>query len=78
MSANRIAEGNALAASATAVVKIGSSLLVDPRDGRLRESWLEGLAADVLELRDRGQRVVVVSSGAIALGRSLLGFQGRT
>ena len=54
------------------VVKVGSSLLVDARAGRLRESWLASLAADLADFH-RGQRdVLVVSSGAIALGRAVL------
>jgi glutamate 5-kinase len=57
------------------VVKIGSSLLVDADSGRLNRSWLESLAADVARLRGRGQQVVIVSSGAIALGRRHLGLE---
>jgi glutamate 5-kinase len=51
------------------VVKVGSSLLVDRDKGRLNRSWLESLAADVAASRRRGQEVILVSSGAIALGR---------
>ena len=51
------------------VVKVGSALLVDADKGRLNRSWLEGFAADIARLRKRGQEVIVVSSGAIALGR---------
>jgi glutamate 5-kinase len=51
------------------VVKIGSSLLVDSDKGRLNRAWLESLAADVAASRKRGQEVILVSSGAIALGR---------
>jgi glutamate 5-kinase len=51
------------------VVKVGSSLLVDGDKGRLNRSWLESLAADVAARRRRGQEVILVSSGAIALGR---------
>jgi glutamate 5-kinase len=51
------------------VVKIGSALLVDARSGRLNRSWLESLIEDLLRLRRRGQQLVLVSSGAIALGR---------
>jgi glutamate 5-kinase len=51
------------------VVKVGSSLLVDGDKGRLNRSWLESLAADVAVCRKRGQEVILVSSGAIALGR---------
>jgi glutamate 5-kinase len=51
------------------VVKVGSTLLVDGDKGRLNRSWLESLAADVTLFRKRGQEVILVSSGAIALGR---------
>jgi glutamate 5-kinase len=54
------------------VVKIGSALLVTAETGRLRFDWLEGLAADVADLRGRGKDVVLVSSGSIALGRRVL------
>ena len=57
------------------VVKIGSSLLVDAESGRLNRGWLESLGADVARLRGRGQQVVIVSSGAIALGRRHLGLE---
>ena len=56
------------------VVKIGSLLLVEPRTGQLRNDWLDALAEDVARCRARGQDVVIVSSGAIALGRSLIGL----
>ena len=56
------------------VVKIGSSLLVDAATGRLNRQWLETLAEDLDQLRRRSQDVVVVSSGAIALGRRHLGL----
>ncbi|MDS9468366.1 glutamate 5-kinase [Paracoccus sp. MBLB3053] len=52
------------------VVKIGSALLVD--DGGLRGEWLRGLCDDVAIARSRGTDVVLVSSGAIALGRKVL------
>ena len=54
------------------VVKVGSSLLVDAQAGRLKEAWLESLIADLAVLH-RGKRdLLVVSSGAIALGRTVL------
>jgi glutamate 5-kinase len=56
------------------VIKIGSALLVDAEKGRLNRTWLEGFAADVARLRKRGQEVILVSSGAIALGRRHLGL----
>lgn len=54
------------------VVKVGSSLLVDKRG--LRRAWLEGLVAEIAAARARGQDVIVVSSGAIALGAATLGL----
>jgi glutamate 5-kinase len=54
------------------VVKIGSALLVDAQG--LRSAWLAGLAADVAAARARGTEVILVSSGAIALGRRILGL----
>jgi len=54
------------------VVKVGSSLLVDASAGRLQHDWLEALAADIAALHKQGRDLLVVSSGAIALGRSIL------
>jgi glutamate 5-kinase len=51
------------------VVKVGSALLVDARTGRLNRAWLESLVEDLLRMRRRGQQIILVSSGAIALGR---------
>ncbi|MFK8014340.1 MAG: glutamate 5-kinase [Gammaproteobacteria bacterium] len=56
------------------VIKIGSSLLVDEQAGGLREQWLAGLVADVAALRTDGVEVLIVSSGAIAMGRRGLGL----
>jgi glutamate 5-kinase len=56
------------------VVKIGSSLLVD-QEGQLRHAWLDSLAEDLAACRARGQEVIVVTSGAIALGRPALGLR---
>src|SRR6201996_3554350 len=54
------------------VVKVGSSLLVDAQAGRLNEAWLASLAADLAALPRGGRDLLVVSSGAIALGRTVL------
>src|SRR5437763_12926984 len=54
------------------VVKIGSSLLVDAKGGRLNEKWLASLAADLAALHADKRDILVVSSGAIALGRTVL------
>src|SRR5215467_10522608 len=56
------------------VVKVGSALLVDQDTGRINRAWLETLVEDLLRLRKRGQQVILVSSGAIALGRRQLGL----
>jgi uridylate kinase len=53
------------------VVKIGSALLVDRKSG-LKSAWLKSLASDIAELRREGHEVLVVSSGAIAMGRTVL------
>ena len=54
------------------VVKVGSSLLVDTAAGALKHDWLSGLAADIAALHKNQCDVIVVSSGAIALGRAVL------
>jgi glutamate 5-kinase len=56
------------------VVKVGSALLVDAEKGRLNRAWLETLGADIAAMRKRHQEVILVSSGAIALGRRHLGL----
>src|ERR1051325_7885185 len=54
------------------VVKVGSSLLVDAAAGGLKRAWLDSLAADIAALHKDKRDVLVVSSGAIALGRAVL------
>jgi glutamate 5-kinase len=54
------------------VVKIGSSLLVDAATGALKQDWFGALADDIADLRKAGREAIVVSSGAIALGRNAL------
>lgn len=56
------------------VVKLGSALLVDASTGTLRADWLRALVDDVAMLRRGGADVILVSSGAIALGRGRLGL----
>jgi glutamate 5-kinase len=67
--ADRKTAARRLADAKRVVVKVGSALLVDGDKGRLNRTWLESLVADVALLRKRGQEVILVSSGAIALGR---------
>ena len=70
-----VARVSLFAPNSTVVVKIGSAILVE--GGRLRQAWLDRLCADVAALREGGTRVVLVSSGAIALGCQVLGLERR-
>jgi glutamate 5-kinase len=63
-----------LAAARRLIVKIGSALLVDETSGDLRREWLDALVADIASCRERGQEVLIVSSGAVAVGRRHLGL----
>jgi len=67
----------ALIAARRVVLKIGSALLVAD-DGEIRRNWLNSLVDDVARCRQRGQEVIIVSSGAIAVGRRHLGLRGRS
>ncbi|MGD9387228.1 MAG: glutamate 5-kinase [Gammaproteobacteria bacterium] len=64
-----------LATARRVVIKIGSALIVDRDSNSLDAEWFDALVADVARLRSRGQEVLVVSSGAIALGRRHLGLR---
>lgn len=66
-----------LATARRIVLKIGSALIVDPLTGAPARDWLAALAADVAQFRKDGRDVVIVSSGAIALGRRALGLSGK-
>jgi len=63
-----------VASSRRLIVKIGSSLLVDESTGEIRRPWLEALIEDVVACRKRGQQVLIVTSGAVAVGRHPLGL----
>lgn len=65
----------ALAAGRRLVVKVGSAILTD-ENGAVREQWLASLCADLSAMRGEKRDVVVVTSGAIALGRKRLGLKG--
>src|SRR3546814_8537048 len=73
--AERTAAG--LAGARRLVVKIGSALLVDEAEGSIRRDWLDAISDDVADLMRRGTEVLLVSSGAIAVGRSTLGLTQR-
>ncbi len=57
------------------VVKVGSALLADEAKGAIRTPWLDALAEDIAALRARGTQVILVSSGAVAVGRGQLGLE---
>lgn len=63
---------SALAASRRLVLKVGSALLI--ADGRPNDARLKALGQEIADLRARGVEVIVVSSGAVALGRGRLGI----
>src|SRR3972149_3086141 len=66
----------ALADFRRVVVKVGSSLLVDADAGKVKEAWLAALPFDIARLHAYKRDLLVVSSGAIALGRSVLKLKG--
>ncbi|MDR7232549.1 glutamate 5-kinase [Caulobacter sp. BE264] len=59
------------------VFKVGSALLVDAETGAANRAWLEAFCADAAALRAAGKQVLVVSSGAVALGRRRLGLSSQ-
>jgi len=71
------AAATAIAAAQTVIIKIGSSLLIDDDRNAVNADWLRSVASDIAMLRADGKNVVVVSSGAIALGSRGLGITGR-
>lgn len=64
-----------LKAARRIVVKIGSSLLIGASGDTARETWLASVGDDIAALRGQGKQVIVVSSGAVALGRGKLGLK---
>ncbi|MBV9996092.1 MAG: glutamate 5-kinase [Caulobacteraceae bacterium] len=67
----------AIAEARLIVVKVGSALIVEEETGRADAAWLSSFAADLARLAARGQRPLIVSSGAVALGRRRLGLKRR-
>ncbi|GBD44190.1 Glutamate 5-kinase [bacterium HR40] len=68
-----MSEVERLLAASRVVIKIGSALLVD-EGGEIRRPWLDALAEDLAELRARGSSPIIVTSGAVAIGRRVLGL----
>ncbi len=64
-----------IAAARRITVKIGSSLLINDDGIGLRSDWLGTIAADIATLQSGGRQVLLVSSGAVALGRARLGLK---
>jgi glutamate 5-kinase len=64
----------ALGRAKTIIIKVGSALLTDASCGEIKQEWLDALASDVAGLISQGKRIVIVSSGAVALGRKDLGI----
>ena len=59
------------------VLKVGSSLIVNPNTGYINSTWLENLAQDILFLLSKNKEILIVSSGAIALGKIELNLQNK-
>ena len=57
------------------VIKVGSSLLVEDKLGAIKKDWFASFIDDVIDLRKKGKTVIVVSSGAINLGRKILNMK---
>lgn len=60
------------------VIKTGSALVTHESTGQPRHDWMAGLAADMAALRQAGKEVILVSSGAVSLGRNLLGLKAKS
>ncbi len=58
----------------TIVIKIGSAILVNTKTGEVKQDWLQAFVDDVKKLHDQGKKIVIVSSGAVALGRNDIGI----
>src|SRR5262245_34140555 len=75
--AAHVTHAERLANARRVVIKIGSALFIDQQTGTMNREWLEGVCADVADMRRAGKDVVIVSSGAVALGRRELNIVGR-
>lgn len=60
------------------VIKVGSALLADDASGSLRGDWLAAFAKDVADMREQGKQVLIVTSGAVALGRAQLRLKAKS
>ena len=76
--AAHVTHAERLANARRVVIKIGSALFVDQQTGAMNRAWLEGVCADVADMRRAGKDVIIVSSGAVALGRRELDVPPRS
>jgi glutamate 5-kinase len=76
--AAHVTHAERLANARRVVIKIGSALFVDQQTGAMNRAWLEGVCADVADMRRAGKEIVIVSSGAVALGRRELNVPRRS
>lgn len=60
------------------VVKVGSALITDPRKAAVKKQWLASLARDIAALRKAKKEVIIVTSGAVVIGRKILGLKKKT
>ena len=61
----------------TIVIKIGSSILIDPKKNILKNKWLNSLLEEIAFLKKNGKNIIIVSSGSIALGKSVLNLSSK-
>ena len=61
--------------SKSIVIKVGSSLIIEDKQGAIKKQWFASFIEDVIDLRKLGKTVIIVSSGAINLGRKILNLK---
>lgn len=70
----KVAALPSLALAKRVVIKIGSSLVADLANAQVRHAWMQSVAADIAQLHAQGKEIILVSSGAVALGRPRIGL----
>ncbi|MDP9413031.1 MAG: glutamate 5-kinase [Pseudomonadota bacterium] len=74
LQASRTTPAALIAAAGRITLKVGSSLIIDRDGNAVRREWLQSIGADISSLLEQRKKLLVVSSGAVALGRSYLGL----
>ena len=67
-----------LDAAQVIVLKVGSVLVTEKEEGTVKQDWIEAFAQDIHELVQKGKNIVIISSGAVALGRNAVGIAPNT